>query len=59
MLGDGERLGAGLTGVLHELVDPAGAVEQRELRVQVEVNEFGHRVLSVVGSAGVEGAAPL
>ena len=31
-----------LRRLLDQLVDPAGAVEQRELGVQVEMDELGH-----------------
>ena len=42
VLGDGEGRHAGLLGMLHHFADAACAVEQRVLRVEVEVYELGH-----------------
>ena len=43
-----------LDGLLEQLVDPARAVEQRVLGVEVKVNELSHRgvVSSIVGTCG-------
>ena len=42
VLGDGEGRCAGLPGVVEQLTDAAGAVEQRVLGVEVEMDELGH-----------------
>ncbi len=42
MLGDGERRHAQLLRLVEQLLDAAGAVEQRELRVEVEMDEVAH-----------------
>ena len=49
VLGDGNPGHAVALHLLEQLVDAAGAVEQRELGVQVEVNEVGHRLMPVDG----------
>ena len=41
MIGDGHGREAQFAGALHEPVEAAGAVEQRELRVEMEMDEFG------------------
>ena len=43
VVGQGQRRLAQPLGALHQLLDPAQAVEQREFRVDVEVDEVvGH-----------------
>ena len=42
VLGDGEGRHAGLLRMFHQLADAACAVEQRILRVEVQVDELGH-----------------
>ena len=42
MLGDRDRRHLQLDRLIEQLVDPARAVEQRELGVQVEVDELAH-----------------
>ena len=44
VLGDRDRRHLQLDGLVEHLVDPARAVEQRKLGVQVEVNELSHDV---------------
>ena len=41
MLGHGHRRHLQLGGTVEQLADPARAVEQRELGVQVQVDELG------------------
>ena len=45
MLGDRERRHAQLLRLVEQLLDAAGAVEQRELRVEVEMDEVAHWAL--------------
>ena len=49
MLGDGNPGHAVALHLLQQLVDAAGAVEQRELSVQVKVDELGHSHSMVLG----------
>src|SRR5258708_2385055 len=42
VLGHADRRHIQRLGLIEQLVDPARAVEQRELRVEMKVNEFGH-----------------
>ena len=42
MLGHGNRGHVQLLHLIEQFVNPAGAVEQREFRVEVEVDELGH-----------------
>jgi hypothetical protein len=42
VLGDGERRHAQLLRLIEQLLDTAGAVEQGELRVEVEMDELAH-----------------
>jgi hypothetical protein len=42
VLGDRDRRHLQLDSLIEELVDPARAVQQRELGVQMQVNEFRH-----------------
>jgi hypothetical protein len=42
VLGDGKRRHFELLRLIEQLVDAAGTVQQRELCVEVEVNEFSH-----------------
>ena len=50
VLGDGNRRHLQGSGLLQQLVDTARAVEQRELGVEVQVNEFRHSVGRMWGS---------
>ena len=45
VLGDGERGHAQLLRLVEQLLDAAGAIEQRELRVEVEMDEVTHWAL--------------
>ena len=51
VLGHGERRHLQLHRFIEQLVDPAGAVEQRELGVQVKMDELRHYDLSVIGDS--------
>ena len=42
VLGDGQSRRTGVPGMVEQLPDAAGAVEQRVLRMQVQMDEFGH-----------------
>ena len=42
MLGDRDRRHLQLDRLIEQLVDPAGAVEQRELGVQMKMDELSH-----------------
>ena len=43
VVGDGQRLHPELRGLVDELVDVAGAVEEAVFGVEMEVDELGHR----------------
>jgi hypothetical protein len=52
VFGDGQRRHAHLLRLVEQLVDAACAVEQRELGVQVQMDELGHRATPTRWSRG-------